>query len=159
LWLRRLSIGSWSVEEGRLSHMWTARCPEEEGGYEYISDHHSGQGGKEEPHVESAVLVQPLQAEAGEGGGDGEPEGFRIPVAGGCPSTKDPCYKHIRHHSGSADEGGCPRGSRGKSCGSRGGGSVAWETLEEALSIGECLYQDMGACPTYGAPPSGTIRR
>lgn len=105
----------------------TRRGPQEESGYEYVSDHHGSEHGKEEPHVEPAVLVQPLHAEAGEGGeggGNGESEGFRIPVAGGCPSTKDPCYKHIRHHSGSATEGGCPSGSRGKSCGGGGGGNA-----------------------------------
>jgi RHS repeat-associated protein len=88
---------------------------EEEGGYEYISDHSGDTPGKEEPHIEPAALVQPLQAEASEGGDGGGSEGLRIPVAGGCPSTSDPCYKHIRHHSGSANEGACPKDSR--SCG------------------------------------------
>ncbi len=37
---------------------------EEEDGYEYASDHQSGTQGKEEPHLEPAILVQPL-GEAG----------------------------------------------------------------------------------------------
>jgi hypothetical protein len=100
---------------------------EEEGSYEYASDHQGTKSAKEEPHVEPAILVQPLEAEAGEGGDGGESEGFLIPVAGGCPSTKDPCYKHIRHHSGSANEGanGCSH-QGGSGC--RGGGGNAGDT-------------------------------
>jgi hypothetical protein len=128
----------------------TCAC-QEEGGYEYVSDHQGSKEGHAEAHIEPAVLYQPL-AEAGEGGG-GESEGFRIPVAGGCPSTKDPCYKHIRHHSGGRNEGGCPRGSRGKSCGSRGGGSVNWEAVEEGISWAECL-KDYGDCPNFGQTPN-----
>lgn len=33
---------------------------EEEGGYEYVSDHHNGENGKEEAHIEPAVLYPPL---------------------------------------------------------------------------------------------------
>ncbi len=40
---------------------------EEEGGYEYISDHGGTKGGKEETHIEPAILVQPLNGEAGKG--------------------------------------------------------------------------------------------
>jgi hypothetical protein len=42
---------------------------QEEGEYEYISDHQGGANGKEEAHVEPAILVQPLvsEAQAGEG--------------------------------------------------------------------------------------------
>jgi hypothetical protein len=43
---------------------------QEEGGWEYASDHQGTPQGKEEAHAESAVLVQPLvsEAQAGEGG-------------------------------------------------------------------------------------------
>jgi hypothetical protein len=97
---------------------------QEEGEYEYVAYHKDGSPEHQEARLEPAVLYQPLKAEAGpagEGeGGSGESEGFRIPIAGGCPSTKDPCYKHIRHHGGSANEGACPNGQR--SCGRPAGG-------------------------------------
>lgn len=41
----------------------TTRAPQEEGGYEYASDHSGGDNGKsgtEEAHIEPAVLYQPL---------------------------------------------------------------------------------------------------
>jgi RHS repeat-associated protein len=43
---------------------------EEEGGYEYVSDRHSAESGKEEHHIEPAILVQPLNSEesSSEGG-------------------------------------------------------------------------------------------
>jgi RHS repeat-associated protein len=101
---------------------------EEEGEYEYAAYHKDGSPEHQEARVEPAVLYQPLKAEAGpadggEGGG-GETEGFRIPIAGGCPSTKDPCYKHVRHHSGSANEGS----ACGRRSGCGGGGGNAGDT-------------------------------
>ncbi len=44
-------------------------CPtpcarQEESEYEYVSDHQGGQGGKQEAHLEPAVLYQPLTSEA-----------------------------------------------------------------------------------------------
>ena len=124
---------------------------QEESSYEYAAYHKGAKQEHNEPHIEPAVLVQPLHAEAGEGsGGEGESEGFRIPVAGGCPSTSDPCYKHIRHHHGSANEGACPRDTR--SCGRPDGGEP-WRTIEEAISIAECI-KDWGDCPNYGQTPN-----
>jgi hypothetical protein len=42
-------------------------CVQEEGGYEYASDHHGGKQGNEEAHIEPAILVQPLATETAEG--------------------------------------------------------------------------------------------
>ncbi|MGA9876489.1 MAG: RHS repeat-associated core domain-containing protein, partial [Solirubrobacteraceae bacterium] len=60
-------------------------------------------------------------------GGGMEEEGVAIGTrvkaitdAGGCPSTHDPCYPK-GGKGGSANEGGCPKGSKGKSCDSHGG--------------------------------------
>jgi hypothetical protein len=39
--------------------------PQEEGEYEYAADPHGSTQGKEEPHAEPAVLVQPLTSETG----------------------------------------------------------------------------------------------
>ena len=74
-----------------------------------MSDHQGSDSGTQTARLEPAVLYQPLQ-EATSLGGLEEGEGVEMPVAGGCPSTSDPCYKHIQHHSGSANEGGtgCP---------------------------------------------------
>ena len=101
---------------------------EEDGyGYEYASNHQGSESDEPEAHVEAAILIQPLQAEAGEAdggdGGVGGVEGFRIPIAGGCPSTKDPCYKH-HGHGGKANEGanGCSH-QGGNGC-HRGGGGI-----------------------------------
>jgi RHS repeat-associated protein len=46
---------------------------EEEGEYEYAADHQGGTPGREEAHVESAILVQPLARE--DQGGEGEQGG------------------------------------------------------------------------------------
>jgi hypothetical protein len=127
---------------------------QEEGEYEYVSDHQSGKEGKAEAHIEPAVLYQPLWAEAGEGsgeGGGGESEGFRIPVAGGCPSTSDPCYKHIRHHSGRANEGSaCGRRS---GCGGGGGSGSACEFV--AGGLGGIAGGAIGT--VAGGPPGGML--
>ncbi len=45
-----------------------------------------------------------------------------IADAGGCPNTHDPCYPK-GGKGGSPNEGGCPTGSKGKSCDSHGGGN------------------------------------
>jgi hypothetical protein len=45
------------------------RGPQEEGEYEYAADHHNGENGQEQAHIESAVLYQPLISEADEGAG------------------------------------------------------------------------------------------
>jgi hypothetical protein len=108
---------------------------QEEGEYEYAAYHKDGSPEHQEARVEPAVLYQPLKAEAGpadggEGGG-GETEGFRIPVAGGCPSTKDPCYKHVRHHSGSANEGS----ACGKRSGCGGGGVPSGAECRTAAAV------------------------
>ncbi len=117
---------------------WWEEWWEEEGEYEYIADHQNRTQAKEESHVESAVLYQPLRAEAGKGsggkGGGGESEGFSIPVAGGCPSTSDPCYKHIRHHGGSANEG--------SACGRRSGCGGGPENPDKDA---ECTAAALGA--------------
>jgi len=39
---------------------------EEEGGYEYVADHQGSESGKQEAHLESGVLYQPLQESGGE---------------------------------------------------------------------------------------------
>jgi hypothetical protein len=95
-----------------------ARKEEEEGEYEYASYNKDSEDGKQEAHVEPAILVQPLH-EAGEGGtkeGPGEEHlGNLVPVD--CPNLKDKCGKQVRHHSGSANEGG-----GGAGAGHAGGG-------------------------------------
>ena len=69
---------------------------EEEGGYEEYVSYHPGVGGKGEAHVEPAVLYQPLPEGLSSAGTEAsEPEQQRTPVAGGCPSTHDPCWKQV----------------------------------------------------------------
>jgi hypothetical protein len=75
--------------------------------YEYVSYKHSGKGGKEEAHTEPALLFQPLGESAGTGSEEeSSRQGFRIDVAGGCPSTKDPCYKDVHGGHGKRNQGG-----------------------------------------------------
>ena len=129
------------------------RTSEEEGGYEYASykpraENATPEGG----HAELVSLYQPLTEGTNTGDAEEESSGTFIPVAGGCPSTHDPCYKHIHHHHGKRNEGDCPRGSRGRGCGRRGGGSVEWGPLEEVVGVGQCIYED-GDCPDFGAGP------
>jgi hypothetical protein len=49
--------------------------PQEEGGWEYVSDHQHGEAGAHEPHPAAAVLYQPLgEAASGELAERGQPE-------------------------------------------------------------------------------------
>jgi hypothetical protein len=72
-----------------------SHSPQEEGGYEeYASYHPHAENGKEEVHVESAVLVQPLggegasEGEAGEGE-DGATFGSAVPLCN--VASERPC--------------------------------------------------------------------
>jgi hypothetical protein len=89
----------------------SARLFQEEGEYEYASYKQDGEHSKE-ARLEPAVLYQPLHEAAGEGGTQEGPGSF-IPVT--CPNLSDPCGKHVRKHSGRANEGACPKDTR--SCG------------------------------------------
>jgi RHS repeat-associated protein len=95
----------------------------EYGGYEYASDHSGRKGGQEEVHVEPAILVQPLNGEAGEGEeaatlGSAVPlckagsEGRCARPARGGEGTCKPCSS--RHHHGGGGGGG--HGKPKKSC-------------------------------------------
>jgi hypothetical protein len=90
---------------------------EEEGEYEYASDHQNGgSSGKEEVHIESAVLYQPLTEEvANDESGADEPEGWsRIMIKGG-PGGHG-CAKRKTCH-----KGGSRRGEDQEVCGAIGG--------------------------------------
>jgi hypothetical protein len=95
------------------------RSPQEEGGYEYASYHPKAENSeKDEAHAEAIALYQPIGEEASQSSG-GESGGSFFFIGAGHGSHRP------RHgHSGSANEGGCPADSRGRSCGSRGGGAV-----------------------------------
>jgi RHS repeat-associated protein len=92
---------------------------EEEGEYEYISNHQAGENGKEEAHVEPAVLIQPLNGEEADNGEHATTFGSQVPL---CQADRqEPCAhlarggegthkKHNYHHevvpSGNACIGG-----------------------------------------------------
>jgi hypothetical protein len=94
------------------------REPQEEGGYEYISDHHGGTSGKEEAHIEPAILVQPLgdTAEGYEEGGESSDVLAPPPcVVNGCSRGE---RRHRHSHSGGpavtcGDVGGAAVGAVG----------------------------------------------
>jgi hypothetical protein len=71
---------------------------EEEGGYENIADHHGVESGKEEAHVEPAILVQSLS------GVDEQNAGQLLEVKGGPGICQGHCSRahHIWSHAGSA---------------------------------------------------------
>jgi RHS repeat-associated protein len=70
----------------------TRRVLQEEGGYEYASDHGSTQG-KEETHIEPAVLVQPLSEDAGRSGAAGD-LGFAVPLC--VAGSEGPCARDAK---------------------------------------------------------------
>jgi hypothetical protein len=128
---------------------------EEEGPYEYAADH-SGTG--HEAHAEEAQLVQPLSVEGQEGSSAAAPtlalckagvEGeCARDVMGGCPSRHDPCWKQIRHHGGSANEGGLD-------CSNRSGcGKGPHENGDRALTEIICFKADYfsGICQALIEP-------
>ena len=89
----------------------SGQCVQEEGGYEYASCHPHAENGKEEAHVESAVLVQPLVgegAEGNEGGGEGaDTLGFAVPI---CSAGMDgPCTRTVEGN-GKKHEERCAKG-------------------------------------------------
>jgi hypothetical protein len=71
--------------------------PQEEGGYEYVSDSQSTKPASEgeEHHIEPAILVQSLEEDANAGSSARESPGTPEPILGGCPSTHDPCWKQV----------------------------------------------------------------
>jgi hypothetical protein len=69
---------------------------EEEGEYEYASYHPHAENGKEEHHLESGVLYQPLQGTITGSNEDEPSEASRALVMGGCPSREAPCWKGRR---------------------------------------------------------------
>ena len=87
---------------------------EEEGEeYEYASYHYGGDAEHAKGHAEAGLLFQPLEEGASPGGGEeSSKQGARRDVAGGCPSTHDPCWKDVK--------GGHSRPSKGSSCRSGG---------------------------------------
>lgn len=68
---------------------------EEEGSYEYVSDHQHEESSGHEPRLEPAVLYQPLEAGAGQGDGD---EGARSEVRGGGRPPCKECRKRRRYN-------------------------------------------------------------
>jgi RHS repeat-associated protein len=121
---------------------------EEEGGEEYASYKHGV--GHQEAQTEPALLVQPLVEGADTSNGDEGDQGARRDVAGGCPSTHDPCYKHVAHHSGKANEGaacdrrsGCGGGAGNHGCYAMvfvGGSPGIWTPAGwVAIAIGEAI--------------------
>lgn len=123
-----------------------SREPErkEEGEYEYASDHQGSEG-----HAESGVLTQPL--EGLEDGSGGTSEGSMLLIAGGCPSTHDPCYpKHGK--SGKRNEGGtgtsCRSGaqSKGKCVEGKEGGKGIQNACElVGIAVGAAGLADVPA--------------
>jgi RHS repeat-associated protein len=91
---------------------------EEENEYEYASYHYGG--GSEHPtgQTEEALLYQPLGEGASVGGGEeSSKQGARRDVAGGCPSTHDPCNKDVHGGHGKRNQGGtgpCRSGGKRK---------------------------------------------
>jgi hypothetical protein len=60
------------------------RGPEEEGEYEYTSDHSSAENGEtEEAHVEPALLIQPLGKQSGPSEESAGAGGTMVPIKGG----------------------------------------------------------------------------
>jgi hypothetical protein len=96
----------------RRDRGWECVQEEEEGEYEYASYHHGGESGKEEAHVEPAILYQPLPEESGEASeGSG---GTMTPVKGGAE-----CFSRS----------GCARKDRALRHGSSGN---SWEEYGDA---------------------------
>jgi len=79
---------------------------EEEEGYEDVAWYRKSGNEQETGHVEGGLLYQPLEEHSGYDNLEPTVLGSRLPIAGGCPSTKDPCYKHVGKKSGRANEGG-----------------------------------------------------
>jgi hypothetical protein len=105
---------------------------EEEGEYEYATDHQGGTPGKEEAHVEPAVLYQPLTENAtSDSSGAGEPESWsRILIKGG-PGGHGCAKRHTCHHHGGGGSGGggiiekCAHGAaKGAVTGAAGGAAA-----------------------------------
>jgi len=84
------------------------RGPQEEGEYEYAAYHPGATPESQEPHVEPIALYQPL-GEAGASGASESRDLFFVAAGHGTPAPK-------HGHRGSANEGGCPGGEKGKSC-------------------------------------------
>lgn len=87
---------------------------EEEGEYEYAACQNGGEGGKEEAHIEPALLVQPLGEETSASSSDESTGGLRLFIAGPVCGTSQ-CKRERRRYKGSPNEGGtgpCRSGGR-----------------------------------------------
>jgi hypothetical protein len=92
--------------------------PQEEGGYgyEYISDHHGSGNGKEEHHIEPAVLVQSLSGEEASNGEGATTFGSPVPLceAGSRPGDAQSLREAARVRIGGLEAGRdiamCPAG-------------------------------------------------
>jgi hypothetical protein len=120
---------------------------QEEGGYEYVSDHHGSMGSKEEAHAEPAILYQPLgEAASGEHSEHGQPEsgGELHETSGDGCGDGGYCGGHWVERSGHGHRYGEPIG---------GGGVPGWAKKifavgKEAVGIAHCayeLYKTLGA--------------
>jgi hypothetical protein len=83
---------------------------EEEGGYEYASNHHS-ESGTEEAHIESGVLYQPLGGEAASNGTTRSTIPLCEAVANG------PCARAVPNDKNKNDNSKC--NETGQDCGRR----------------------------------------
>jgi hypothetical protein len=93
-------------------------CVQEEGEYEWVSDH-GGKPGSEEQQIEPAILVQPLNGEAGKGE-EAATLGSAVPFCEG--GSKGPCGSDVLAPPPCVATG-CSRGERHRSR-HRGGGGI-----------------------------------
>lgn len=113
---------------------------EEEGGYEYISDHHGGDEGRAEAHIEPAVLVQPLPEVGSSEPSERAPSeqgGNTHEVSGDGCGDGGYCHGHWVERSGHGHRYGEPIG---------GGGVPGWakkvfEVGKEVFGIAHCAYE------------------
>jgi hypothetical protein len=127
---------------------------EEEGEeWEYASYKHGTGSGHDEVHPEEGLLFQPLGESANADSLDGSNQGVRRDVAGGCPSTHDPCWKDVHGGHGKANQGGgsgCRSGRRsGGHCvtGNEGGG---WKSPDQFCALMWWVPGVGYVCGVYG---------
>ncbi len=116
--------------EGFEEEWWPEEEWEEEGGYEEAAYHPGGKPAGKEAHLEEGLLYQPLRGDLNSGREESKQDGRRD-VAGGCPSTHDPCYREVHGGHGNPNMGGtgcrnrsgCGRGRVPNDCAAVGSGA------------------------------------
>lgn len=141
--------GDRAYDDGSGCVMGTLRVYQEEGGYEYVANENKGAQGKEELHLEPAVLYQPLGGEA-TAGGDADSAG-RLGAIPLCKTgVAGPCAQDIRVVCN--DSGKChgSTGSHGGRGGSRGGGGGNPVSTEDVVCTAASVVG--GAIGAPGGP-------